>query len=169
MKIRKILLWIVGVLALLGILAYTFIDMDMIVARMLNNNLIANAETRAELLDKDKMTVVLIGTGSPMPSNRAQTCTGVFVNGQFLMFDAGDGASMSIDKLRLPIGELEAVFLSHYHFDHYADLALMMDRSWILGRRDTLEIYGPKGLNQIVNGMQDAYELEYSYRTAHHS
>ena len=56
----------------------------------------ARKETAPKLLSKDAITVVLVGTGSPLPSERAQASTAVFVNGRFLLFDCGDGASRSI-------------------------------------------------------------------------
>lgn len=43
-----------------------------------------------------------------------------------------------------------------------------MDLSWLLGRRHILPVHGPTGITQIVEGYQAAYELEMSYRTAHH-
>jgi hypothetical protein len=61
------------------------------------------AMTAAELLDPDAINVVTCGTGSPLPSDRAQSCTAVFAGGQFLLFDAGDGAQASMENLMLPV------------------------------------------------------------------
>jgi ribonuclease Z len=136
--------------------------------RTVKARLDARNETARTLNRKDAITVVLVGTGSPLPSDRAQASTAVFVNGQFLLFDCGDGASQSIDALNLPIGELDAVFLTHYHSDHFADLGEIVDRSWIQGRRHVLPVIGPTGLAEILDGFDRAYRLERGYRTAHH-
>ncbi len=128
----------------------------------------ARKETARKLLAKDAITVVLVGTGSPLPSDRAQASTAVFVDGRFLLFDCGDGASRSIDALNLPIGQIEAVFLTHFHSDHFADLGEIIDRSWIQGRRQVLAVYGPSGVAEVLDGFQRAYRLERGYRTAHH-
>ena len=103
-----------------------------------------------------------------MPSGRAQNCTALFVNGQFLLFDAGDGAARRMEALNLPVGQLAALFVTHYHADHFADLGEVIDRSWMMGRRRVLPIYGPEGIEQIVTGYRMAYDREYGYRTAHH-
>ncbi len=137
-------------------------------ARMIRRRQAVRATTAKTLLRTGTTTAVLVGTGGPMPSQRAQSCTALFANGQFLLFDAGDGAARRIEALDLPLGQLRAVFLTHYHADHFADLGEIIDRSWILGRRHRLPIYGPEGVEQIVNGFRAAYEREYSYRTAHH-
>ena len=126
------------------------------------------AEVAAALQRTDRITTVLCGTGSPLAREGAQTCTAVFVNGQFLLFDAGDGAMASMRASNLPLDELDAVFITHFHNDHYADLGDVMEWSWILGRRLILPVHGPTGITQIVEGFQAAYALEATYRTAHH-
>jgi ribonuclease Z len=136
--------------------------------RMIRRRQQARADAAQALLNPDVITAVLVGTGGPMPSARAQSCTALFVNGQFLLFDAGDGAARRMEALHLPVARLHAVFMTHYHADHFADLGEVIDRSWVLGRRHRLPIHGPEGLAQIVAGFHQVYALEYGYRTAHH-
>lgn len=127
------------------------------------------AEVRDELLDPDVITVVTCGTASPIPPRtRAQSCAAVFVNGQFLLFDAGDGAVPSMENLNLPLPDLTAVFLTHYHSDHIADVGEAISRSWILGRRTALPVYGGEAVERVVDGFNRIYALDYNYRTAHH-
>jgi ribonuclease Z len=127
------------------------------------------AELRDELLDPEIITVVTCGTASPIPPrSRAQSCTAVFVNGQFLLFDAGDGAVPSMENLNLPLPDLHAVFLTHYHSDHIADVGEAISRSWILGRRTSLPVYGGEAIERVVDGFNRIYALDYNYRTAHH-
>ena len=126
------------------------------------------SETAAALQRPDRITTVLCGVGSPLSQTGAQSCTAVFINGQFLLFDAGNNALSSMRTSDLPLDELDAVFITHFHNDHYADLGDVMEWSWILGRRHTLPVYGPTGITQIVDGFESAYELEWGYRTAHH-
>ena len=138
------------------------------IRRAIINNQEQASETATGLQRTDRITVVLCGTASPMAQDGVQTCTAIFVNGQFLLFDVGNNAMSSMNKLNLPLHELDAVFIIHYHNDHYADLGDIMEWSWINGRRHILPVYGPTGITQIVDGFQSAYELERSYRTAHH-
>ncbi len=129
----------------------------------------AAAEVRDQLLDPDLITVVTCGTASPIPPRtRAQSCTAVFVNGMFLLFDAGDGAVPSMENLNLPLPDLTAVFLTHYHSDHVADVGEVVSRSWILGRRTALPVYGGEAVERVVDGFNRIYALDYNYRTAHH-
>ncbi len=125
-------------------------------------------QRRAQLLDPARITVVTCGTGSPIPSARAQSCLAVFVNGQFLLFDAGDRAQNSMEDLNLPVADIDAVFLTHFHSDHIADLGEVMSRSWILGREQPLTVYGGHETEQVVSGFNVAYAADDAYRVAHH-
>lgn len=136
--------------------------------RTIINNLEEDSKTASELQRTDRITIVLVGTGSPLAQAGPQTSTAVFVNGQFLLFDAGNNTLDVMNSLNFPLYELDAVFITHFHNDHYADLGDVMEWSWIWGRRHILPIYGPTGITQIVEGFRSAYELEESYRTAHH-
>jgi ribonuclease Z len=128
----------------------------------------AFAATTAGLVGEDAITIVTCGTGTPFPSDRAQSCTAVLVNGLFLLFDAGDGAVRSIEQHPLPIQDVDAVFLTHFHSDHIADLGEVVSRSWILGRSQTLPVYGGPGISRVVRGFNAIYALDDNYRTTHH-
>ena len=123
---------------------------------------------RAELLDPSRITVLTCGTGGPLPSARAQSCLAVFVNGMFLLFDAGDRAQNTMEDLNLPVTDIETVFVTHFHSDHIADLGEVISRSWILGRNQPITVYGGQEIEQIVSGFNLIYAADEAYRVAHH-
>lgn len=125
-------------------------------------------DRRAELLDPGVVTVVACGTGSPIPSARAQSCTAVFANGKFLLFDAGDGAQRSMEDLGLPVDAIRALFITHFHSDHVADVGEVISRSWILGRTSELPVHGGEGVQRLVDGFTMVYVPDEAYRIAHH-
>jgi ribonuclease Z len=122
----------------------------------------------AELQRTDQITTVLCGTGSPIGNDAVQPCAAVFVNGQFLLFDVGRGAIQSMGNSNIPLEEVDAIFVTHHHNDHIAELGEMIQLSWMNGRRHILPVYGPTGITQIVDAFTDVYELDRSYRTGHH-
>ena len=97
------------------------------------------------LEDKNAITVFTVGTSSPLPGNRAQTGTAVFVNGHFFMFDVGDGVVQKAENMGLPLNQLDGIFITHWHSDHMMDLPSLISRSWLLGRTNDLDLYGPDG------------------------
>jgi ribonuclease Z len=128
----------------------------------------AAAASAAELQRRDAITIVTCGTGTPIPSDRVQACTAVFVNGLFLLFDAGDGAERSMERSLLPMPEVDAIFLTHFHSDHVADVGEVISRSWILGRTAPLPVYGGEAVQRVVDGFNAVYALDDNYRQAHH-
>jgi ribonuclease Z len=140
---------------------------------MVRNTLIRNQEAADEIagdyLDPAVITVVLPGTAGPMSPTEAQTANVVFVNGQFLLFDAGDYAQKRMEQYRLPMEALDAVFVTHFHNDHIADLGEVMQRSYLLGREKDLVVYGPTGTAAIVEGFNMVYAADSGYRTEHHT
>ncbi len=155
--------------SILVILIFSGCATDAMVSRSLVQAQQANEETREQYLAEDLITVVLVGTAGPMSPTTAQTATAVFVNGQFLLFDAGDYAQKRMEQYRLPMDALDAVFVTHFHNDHIADLGEVMQRSFLLGREKDLVIYGPTGTAQIVEGFTAVYAEDSHYRTEHHT
>lgn len=168
---KKWILIIVVALVLIVIGANAFAHItapSALIKRTIQSRRAHKADIISDYLDKERITVVLAGTSNPMSLTRAQTSTAVFVNGQFLLFDCGDGAERSMENSDLPMDMLDAVFISHFHADHFADLGEVIDRSFVMGRRKTLEVYGPTGIVQTVDGFLQAYALEFKSRTDHH-
>ena len=141
---------------------------DTMVVRGLVQNQEETARIAEAYLDESVITVVLPGTAGPMSPTEAQTATAVFVNGQFLLFDAGDYAQKRMEQYRLPMEALDAVFVTHFHNDHIADLGEVMQRSYMLGRENDLVVHGPTGITGIVDGFNAVYGEDSDYRTLHH-
>lgn len=139
-----------------------------LLTRVFHSRLAKAQAITEKLMRSGGFTAVCVGTGTPVPSGRAQTSVAVFIDGRFFLFDAGDGCLNAIGQQRLPIGQLEAVFMTHYHSDHLADLGEVINRSWIMGRTHTLPVYGPEGIEEVVQGFTMAYRLDNIYRNAHH-
>jgi ribonuclease Z len=122
-----------------------------------------------ELLDDGKLHVVLCGTGSPLAdADRAGPCTAVLAGGHFVLVDVGPGSWRQVALRRLPRARLEAVLLTHFHSDHIGELGEAIMQSWVSGRRTPLTVYGPPGVEQVVDGFRQAYAFDTQYRVVHH-
>jgi len=71
-------------------------------------------------------------------------------------------------QARLPMARINGVFLTHFHSDHIAALPDVNLASWVQGRPAPLDVYGPPGVQSVVDGFNAAYRLDRGYRTAHH-
>lgn len=118
----------------------------------------------------DGLHVYVCGSGSPMPDpNRAGPCLAVLAGRTGLIFDAGSGSARKLGPMGFPWTDLNAVFLTHLHSDHFDGLGETMLQAWIAGQSDApLPVYGPPGTEQVVNGLNQAYTIDSGYRIAHH-
>lgn len=118
-----------------------------------------------------KIKITLLGTGTPVPSVLAfGTATLIEAAGLKLLLDCGRGAVMRLIQAGVPTGALDAVFISHYHSDHYSGLAdLAMTGAIPLpwgSRKAPLEVYGPTGLKHITDGIWKASTPDREIRVA---
>jgi ribonuclease Z len=124
---------------------------------------------RHDLLEDGSLHVVLCGTGSPLAdAGRAGPCTAILGAGHFVLVDAGPGSQRELALRRLPRAELEAVLLTHFHSDHVGELGEARLQGWVAGRRAPLTVYGPPGVDEVVDGFERAYARDTAYRIAHH-
>lgn len=130
--------------------------------------LTADADPLASL--PDGLHAGLCGAGSPFPDERRSgPCTVVVAGRRMFVVDAGSGAGRNVARMRLNAGQIEALFLTHYHSDHIDGLGELMLQRWIQRTADApLPVHGPTGLQQVLQGFNDAYTLDKGYRIAHH-
>jgi len=117
------------------------------------------------------MTVTLLGTGSPIPSvDRFGNSTLVEVPGLRLVFDVGRGAPIRLWQKQIPLGTINAHFLTHLHSDHVNGLPDLWMSGWIqtpFGSRKTpFVIYGPSGTEQMMANLWEAFSEDRRIRLA---
>ena len=83
--------------------------------------------------------ITLLGTGAPVPSiERFGPSILVEAGGQKLLFDCGRGAGQRLWQLKIPLGQIDALFLTHLHSDHVVGIPDVWLTGWIpavFGRR----------------------------------
>jgi ribonuclease Z len=119
---------------------------------------------------EDGLYAGLCGTGSPLPHiDRAEACVAVLAGEHFFVVDAGAGSARNVVLMNLPLRKADAVLLTHFHSDHIGDLGEMMLQRWTGGGYTTpIDVIGPTGVEQVVEGFNLAYRLDAGYRVAHH-
>jgi ribonuclease Z len=136
---------------------------------LLEHAVAAGMKRPATMSKFDGLKVFLCGTSSPLPAlDRAQACVAVLAGESLYLVDAGAGSAQVAAIGRLPMERLDAVFLTHFHSDHIAALPEFNLNSWVAGRPRALAVFGPAGVSEVVDGLNDAYRLDLKYRVAHH-
>ena len=118
----------------------------------------------------DGLHVLLCGAGGPLPDPvRSGPCAAVIAGHTMVVVDAGTGGARNLQRLGFAPGRADALFLTHFHSDHIDGLGEMAMLRWTGAAHDTpLPVYGPAGVEEVVEGFDRAYRQDASYRTAHH-
>jgi ribonuclease Z len=121
-------------------------------------------------LDPKALHIVFCGTGSPLPDRaRGEACTVVIAGGKLFVFDAGEGAARTLGAMAMPLGQLQGVWLTHLHSDHFNGLGNLALQRWAGSSATTpLAVFGPDGVRQVTEGLTAAYRIDSTYRIAHH-
>ncbi len=112
------------------------------------------------------MHVTLLGTGGPIPDpDRAGPATLIEVADTRLLVDAGRGVCLRLAQAGVSLTDLDAVLVTHHHFDHIGSLGDVMLASWNLGRSAPLPLIGPRGTADIVAALiSSVYRADIAYR-----
>lgn len=114
--------------------------------------------------------LILCGTGSPLPNpDRAGPCNVIVAGDQAFVVDIGESGARNLNIMGFDIASIDALLLTHYHSDHVDGIGPLSLLYWTQGTADApLQVMGPQGLETLVDGFNQAYSLDHSYRIAHH-
>lgn len=108
-------------------------------------------------------TLVTLGTGGgPTPKpDRSAPCHAVRVDTATYLVDCGNGVARQLVSAGIPLGSLAAVFITHNHSDHTADLGVLFQSAWSRLQRP-VEVVGPPPLHDMVEHFFrfQAYDIE---------
>jgi ribonuclease Z len=156
--------------ALLSIIALSGCMPPGLASRIMEKGLESRMSVNATDGLEDGLHLALCGAGGPMPApNASGPCVVVIAGERMFVVDAGTDGVRNIGRMGYPIGQIEAVFLTHFHSDHLDGLGEMGTLRWVSSANTSpLTVYGPQGVEKIVEGFNTAYRQDFGYRHAHH-
>jgi ribonuclease BN (tRNA processing enzyme) len=110
--------------------------------------------------------IILLGTGGPKPdAHRQGPCLAIESQGRYLIFDAGRGAATQMAAAGISVDQVNQIFITHHHYDHIGNLGDVILSGWNLGRKETLQVFGPKGTADIVDVLlNQVYKKDIEFR-----
>jgi ribonuclease BN (tRNA processing enzyme) len=112
------------------------------------------------------MEICFLGTGAPWPDPlRGSSAILVEVGSARILLDCGRACVQQMARLRIDPSSITHCFLTHGHYDHVADYALLVLTSWRFGRHHTLQVYGPPGTRAMSDALfHEAYKIDIAAR-----
>ena len=120
----------------------------------------------------NSMVVTLLGTGSPTPlPDRFGPSVLVQAGDQTLLFDAGRGVPIRMHQIGVPLAEIDALFLTHFHSDHTAGIPDVWLTRWVRTSQakeltTPFNVIGPRGTKSLMANLEKAYAADIDIRMA---
>ncbi len=103
------------------------------------------------------LSLFFAGTGGSVPSaRRGLPAVLLRHGGDRLLFDCGEGTQRQLMR-SVGLVDLDCVFITHFHADHWLGLPGMLKSFALREREQPLTVYGPPGLNDLMEAMRVVY------------
>ena len=103
------------------------------------------------------LSVLFLGTAGSMPTvQRAPASVLVRRGGDRILIDCGEGTQRQLLR-SVGLPDVEHVFLTHFHADHFLGLPGMLKTFALRGREVPLTVYGPRGLRGLMSDLRRVY------------
>jgi ribonuclease Z len=102
------------------------------------------------------LDLVFLGTSASMPTaQRAPAALLLRRGGERLLFDCAEGTQRQLQRSSVGLPDLEEIFLTHPHGDHFLGLPGMLKTFALRGRDEVgLTVYGPSGVKDLFRSLR---------------
>jgi ribonuclease Z len=97
--------------------------------------------------------ITFLGTASGTPTRTRNVAAAVLAldSGQHWLVDCGEGTQHQCMRASVRVSRIERILITHLHGDHCYGLPGLLSCLAIQGRKEGVEVVGPKGLAELVN------------------
>src|SRR5215218_8225769 len=100
------------------------------------------------------LSLFFAGTAGSVPSaRRGLPALLLRAGGDRILFDCGEGTQQQLLR-SIGLPELDAVFITHFHLDHWLGLLGMVKTFDLRARERPLTLHGPPGLRALIEAMR---------------
>jgi ribonuclease Z len=100
------------------------------------------------------LSLFFAGTAGSVPTaRRGLPALLLRAGGERLLFDCGEGTQQQLLR-SIGLPDIGAVFITHFHLDHWLGLLGMIKTFDLRARERPLTVYGPPGLTALLGGLR---------------
>jgi ribonuclease Z len=100
------------------------------------------------------VSLFFAGTAGTMPTaRRGLPALLLRAGGEQILFDCGEGTQKQLLR-SVGLLDLDAVFVTHFHLDHWLGLLGMVKTFDLRGREKPLALYGPPGMQRLFRSLR---------------
>ena len=116
------------------------------------------------------MELIFLGTGGSMPTKYRGLPSVVIRRGpELLMFDCGEATQRQMSAAKIGFNKKMNIFISHMHGDHVLGLPGLFQSMSFLGREKKIEIFGPDGIAEFIEGVNNTVKFNQRFELKVHT
>jgi ribonuclease Z len=116
-----------------------------------------------------QINIVFLGTGGSWPSVKRNVSSVAIKRGsEIILFDCGEGTQRQLQKSKLSYMQISKIFITHFHGDHFLGLPGLIQTMQLNDRVLPLHIYGPKGMNILLEQLLSLGYFKPNYKIISH-
>lgn len=106
--------------------------------------------------------LTILGYNSAIPTVKsAPTAQFLEMEERHFLIDCGEGTQVQLRKAKVKFSRINHIFISHLHGDHVFGLPGLISSFRLLGRETPLNVYGPKGIKEM---METIFKITETYQ-----
>jgi ribonuclease Z len=117
------------------------------------------------------MKITFLGTSSATPTRRRNVSALAFQpeqRSEWWLFDCGEGTQHQVLRSSFTLPKLRNIFITHLHGDHCFGLMGLLASRALQGAPEPLDLYGPRGIEDLINAVRKTCGLYLPYALTIH-
>ncbi len=108
---------------------------------------------------RSRISFRVVGCASGLPHPKLASSSHLVQQGKrLLLFDAGEGLSSALRRLKVNPRQIGTVFISHLHSDHWMGLPLFIQFNYLMKRTERLDVFLPaEGVTLVRRLLNQVY------------
>jgi ribonuclease Z len=99
-----------------------------------------------------QMQICFLGIGGSWPcKERSVPAVAIKRGPEIILFDCGEGTQRQFQKSPLSYMDVDCIFISHFHGDHFLGLPGLIQTMSLNDRKKPLHVYGPEGIKKLMD------------------
>ena len=97
------------------------------------------------------MKLTILGCYAATPRTMTNPTSQILeIKNHMFLIDCGEGTQVQLRKNKIKFSRINHIFISHLHGDHFFGLPGLVSTFRLLGRKQDLHVYGPKGIKEAI-------------------
>ena len=113
--------------------------------------------------------LTILGFNSAIPTvTSSPTAQLLEMAERYFLIDCGEGTQVQLRKAKAKFSKINHIFISHLHGDHCFGLPGLISSFQLLGRETPLHIYGPVGIQELIETVLRLTETNKGFELVFH-